>query len=104
MGNFQEGDYVHVRCKIYPGAFPTEYLITLDTKNGVSSGFVPVKYVDVIDKPKACIEGVVRKVDGNTITVQLPGSYFTTAMGLTTFSIDWAKDNMIPAKPAAVTV
>lgn len=91
MATFQVGQYVDIPCDLHKGAFPGEYLVTLDTQDGPSSGFVQARHVN---KPKGYIRGIVRKIDGDTITVQLPGSFFTTAMGLTTFPVSWANENV----------
>lgn len=94
MVPFEVGQYVAIPCDVRPGAFPSEFLVTLETLDGVSSGFVGTQYVKrTDDESRGIIEGIVRKIEDDTITVQLPGSYFTTAMGMTRFSTAWAKDN-----------
>ena len=96
MTTFKVGQYVNVPCNIYPGAFPSEYLVILEAQDGEYSGFVQVEHVtpSPTDKNQGSIKGVVRVVEGGRITVQLPGSFFTTAMGLTTFPASWANENI----------
>lgn len=94
MTPFEVGQYIVIPCGVRPGAFPSEFLVTLETLDGVSSGFVGTEYVKrTDDESRGFIEGIVRKIEDDTMTVQLPGSYFTTAMGMTRFSTAWAKDN-----------
>ncbi len=99
MTTFQVGQYVNVLCDIHPGAFPGEYLVTLETHDGASSGFVRAEYVTLSQTGEAqgSIQGIVRAIEGDTITVQLPGSFFTTAMGLTTFPASWANEHVTAA-------
>lgn len=96
MTTFKVGQYVNVPCSIYPGAFPSEYLVILEAQDGEYSGFVQVEYVtpSQTEKAQGSIRGIVRKIEGGRITVQLPGSFFTTAMGLTTFPASWANENI----------
>lgn len=96
MTPFKVGQYVDVPCNIYPGAFPSEYLVILEAQDGEYSGFVQVEYVapSPTDKSHGSIKGIVRAIECGRITVQLPGQYFTTAMGLTTFPASWANKNI----------
>lgn len=95
MTTFEVGQNVNVPCNIYPGAFPSEYLVILEAQDGEYSGFVQLEYVtpSPSDKSQGLIKGIVRAIEGGRITVQLPGQYFTTAMGLTTFPASWANEN-----------
>lgn len=71
------GKRVHIPCSLGDGAFPDEYLITIDTADGPLSGFVDSD--DVIkDAGAAYVRGTVRGVEGDRIVVSLPGSFFTT--------------------------
>ena len=96
MATFQVGQYVNVSCVVHQGAFPDEYLVTLETQEGASSGFVQAQFVTLSStgEPKGLIQGIIRVIEGDTITVQLPGQYFTTAMGLTMFPVSWANENV----------
>lgn len=95
MTPFKVGQYVNVACNIHPGAFPSEYLVILEAQDGASSGFVQVEHVtpSPTEKNQGSIDGIVREIEGERIIVQLPGQYFTTAMGLTTFPASWANKN-----------
>ena len=95
MGSPQIGQYVDAVCEAFPGTFPDEYVVILETPDEKVSGFVPKKYI--FQHPDAhqgqwLIKGIVRDIKENTITVQFPGSYFTTAMGLIDYPIDWWKE------------
>ena len=92
--DFQVGQSVNVPCDIGNGAFSDEYLVTLTTQKGPSSGFVQDRYVN---KSAGSIRGIIRKIDGETITIQLPGSYFLTAMGFMTFPAHWANERITVA-------
>ncbi len=92
---FQLEQSVNIPCHIGTGAFPDEYLVTLTTQNGPSSGFVQARHVN---KPAGSIRGIIRKIDGETITVQLPGEFFTTAMGFMTFPARWANEHVTVAE------
>ncbi len=92
--DFQVGQSVNVPCDIGNGAFSDEYLVTLTTQKGPSSGFVQDRYVN---KSAGSIRGIIRKIDGETITIQLPGSYFLTAMGFMTFRAHWANEHITVA-------
>ena len=96
MTTFKVGQFVNVPCNIYPGAFPSEYLVILEAQEGEYSGFVQVEHVtsSPTEKSQGSIKGIVRAIEGDRITVQLPGQYFTTAMGLTTFPANWANENI----------
>ena len=102
MATFQVGQRVSISCDIHPGAFPGEFLVTLETQDGVSSGFVRAEHVTLSSTSKArgSIQGIIRAIEGDAITVQLPGSFFTTAMGLTTFPASWATENVTLATSA----
>lgn len=102
MAAFQVGQRVDILCDIHPGAFPGEFLVILETQDGPSSGFVRAEHVtpSPTNKAQGSIEGIVRAIEGDTITVQLPGSFFTTAMGLTTFPASWANENVTVAASA----
>ena len=97
MEPFEVGQHVNVLCEIYPGPFPDEHLVTINTQDGKSSGFVRAEYVTMTQKPHGSIQGIIAEINGDTITVQLPGSFFTTAMGLTTFPTSWANDHVTVA-------
>ena len=77
MDQFHEGEYVYVPCSMWPGAFPSEYLVTVEARDGEYSGFVETKYVrpSKTENNRGHIEGIVRDVKVDGITVQLPGAF-----------------------------
>ena len=70
----RQGERVPVPCKVGPGAFPDEYLITVTTAEGEISGFINTVQV-VENSDGTFIRGVVE----DRISVRLPGSFFTTS-------------------------
>ena len=98
MTNFVPGTIIEIPCSIGPGAFATEYFITIPLDDEEISGFVPVDYVSESDRlsenggSAAYISGTVERVSGSTITVRMPGSYFTTT-GIADISQQWAEDH-----------
>ncbi len=89
------GQTVFVPCDVQPGAFPDEYLITINTDREVISEFVKQPYlVKPIKFGAGSVSGKVLAIRGNQIKVRLPGSFFTTASGLTSVSSDWATNNL----------
>jgi len=86
MTNFQKGQKVKIRCLIGPGPTPSEFLITVEgTKQGKISGFVRDVFLERsapgIDSGYVLAE--IIGVAPDEVTVQIPGSFFTTAIGLT---------------------
>ena len=74
----RQGERVPVPCKVGPGAFPDEYLITVNTAEGEISGFINTVQVDE-NSDGAFIRGVVLGVMEDRISIKLPGSFFTTS-------------------------
>ena len=72
-----KGERILVPVSVDGGAFPSESLITIETKDGPVSGFIRR---DQIQKRKgsAFIEATVLDVSEDAITVRLHGSFFTT--------------------------
>ncbi len=95
MSDLRTGDIVLIPFDIRQGAFPDEYLITLDTAQGPISGFVPRDQVTNIHGDKGSIRGRVEEVGEDVVTVMVRGSFFTTT-GLAYLQIDWAKHNLQP--------
>lgn len=78
------GDLVGVPASIQSGPFPDEFAVTVETNEGVISGFVkkPNIKIDPSDSNRAHIKGVVVEATDDSITVKLYGSFFTTAQGV----------------------
>jgi hypothetical protein len=84
---------LRIPCEVRPGAFSTEYLITVRTGEQTVSGFIKKNEVESVRDGKGFIRGKVIKVEKNSITVQFPGSFFTTAAGVASVSSGWASQN-----------
>ena len=96
MPKFKEGQIVEVRCKIHPGAFPTEYLVTIETSPQPVSGFV--KRDDVhrtAGEDVGYLLGAIKEVSEDKVVVMIRGSFFTTT-GLASFSQREAESNLEP--------
>lgn len=71
------GTQVRIPCSLGGGAFPDEYLVTIDTADGPLSGFVDSDVIkDAGDR--AYVLGTVCGAEGDRVVVSLPGSFFTT--------------------------
>lgn len=98
MMNFAPGTLIEIPCSIAPGAFPTEYFVAIELDGETINGFVPTHYISENggisenSGASAYIPGTVERVSGSTITVRVPGSYFTTN-GIADISQQWAKDH-----------
>ena len=80
-----EGVKVRVFCTKGPGAFLNEYLISIDTADGIISGFIDADAVEETDAGANYVWGTVHKIDGEKVVIGLPGSFFTTT-GIAHFS------------------
>jgi len=80
-----EGVKVRVSCSKSPGAFLNEYLISIDTSDGIISGFIDADAVGETEDGANYIWGIVHEIDGERIVIGLPGSFFTTT-GIAHFS------------------
>lgn len=94
MANFKRGLTVGVPCEIQPGAFPEENLVTITTDSGVVSGFVKTAYIVRAHGSSGYVRGTVLEVTPEAVKVRLPGSFFTTASGVTSVSPGWARDHL----------
>jgi hypothetical protein len=97
MGQFRRGQIVNIPCNVQQGAFPDEVLVTIYTDKGVLSGFLKSSSI-VSDKGQACVQGIVIKTSADSVKIRVPGSFFTTAAGLTTVSSGWARGNLMEAR------
>lgn len=73
----ESGETLLIPVSASPGAFPDEYLISLDTLDGPISGFIRSDEVKEIEGEKF-IEGRVLDASQDGIRVVIHGSYFTT--------------------------
>ncbi len=79
------GTKLKIPCTTQNGAFRDEYLITVETADGVISGFIEAGFVTEDDAGKKYIVGTVQEVGQDTVVVRVPGSFFTTT-GIAYFS------------------
>ena len=94
MTKFKPGQLVRIRCSVQPGPFPNEFLVKIETDRGEISGFVRSSFLLEQSGAKAFILGRIQGVAANSVQVTIPGSFFTTASGLTSVSSDWAQTNL----------
>jgi hypothetical protein len=77
MEQIRPGMKIKIPCKVRPGPFSDDRLITLNTVDGYISGFVKEK--DLITKDgKQFIGGVVQLIETHHLVVMVKGSFFTT--------------------------
>ena len=98
MTKFRRGQIVNIPCNVQKGAFPDEVLVTIDTDAGVVSGFLRSSLI-VDHKGQHYVQGVVVEASEDSLQVRVPGSFFTTAAGLTTVSSVWARNHLTEAQP-----
>lgn len=86
------GQTVGLPCMVQPGAFSNEYLVTIETEEGILSGFAHQEDVrrDATDPSKGTVRGTVIELKDDMVKVRICGSFFTIAAGTTLFSTDWA--------------
>lgn len=94
MPTFNPGESIAIRCKIQPGPFPDEFLVTVETTEGPIAGFVR-KEGTIERGGERLLVGVVVKATSEFLEVRLKGSYFTTT-GLADLPRDWVKTNVEP--------
>jgi hypothetical protein len=71
----QVGQQVWIRCKVQPGPFSEEPLITIESIEGPVSGFVTS---DELNTERSAVRGVVRRIEIGHIEAWIRGSFFTT--------------------------
>jgi len=81
----ETGAEVQILCTAEIGAFPDERLVSIETYNGIISGFV--SEADVHENPDGTtyLVGTIHGVEDDKIHVFLRGSFFTTT-GIAMFS------------------
>ena len=97
MTKFRSGQVVKVPCHVQPGAFPDERLVTIHTDKGDIAGFVKAEYVTESQNASGYVRGTVVAVEHDAIKVRLPGSFFTTALGIASVSPGWASQHLAAA-------
>ena len=71
------GQQVWVRCKVQPGPFAEEPLVTVEGTNGPLSGFVATDELKTLDRERY-VRAIVRHVTRDHVEVWIKGSFFTT--------------------------
>lgn len=77
MSELTPGEKIYIPSTVQGGPFVGERLVTIETKEGPISGFVPGDCV-IERTDGSFIMGVVKSVTEDTLTVLLSGSFFTT--------------------------
>lgn len=93
---FSIGQIVGVPCQIQGGAFTNEYLVSINTDEGLLSGFADAREVrpNQGDKTRGIINARVVEIVNNEIKVRIFGSFFTIASGMMNFSSHWASKHL----------
>jgi len=96
MPGFKEGQRVRIPCVWELWPTPGEFLVTISgTVEGDISGFVREPHLErQPDSDIGFLNGVVLAIEVDSVMVQMPGSFFTTASGKTSVPSAWARDNL----------
>lgn len=94
MDKFSVNDIVEIPCDVQPGAFASEYFVTIKSDETAFSGFVSKDHVKIVRGHEGQIQGKVVEATERHITIQMPGSFFTTASGKASVSRGWARSNL----------
>ena len=78
MPNLSVGQQAWIRCKVQPGPFSDEPLITVESVDGPVSGFISEQELRHGPDGDSRVRGVVRNIEGDLIEVWIKGSFFTT--------------------------
>ena len=72
------GQEIWIHCKVQPGPFSEELLVTIDSIDGPISGFV--RSDELKDGPdgQSRVRGIVRSVGRDSVEAWVKGSFFTT--------------------------
>ena len=95
MSQFSAGEEVAIPAKVFPGAFPGEFLVEIDTADGPVSGFVresDVRNVN-INEHSGYVRATIESFDSHSVKVLISGSFFTTN-GIAYLSSSWAQSNL----------
>jgi hypothetical protein len=72
------GQEVWIRCKVRPGPFSDELLVTIESKDGPVSGFISSDELKNGAQGEWRVRGIVRRLEKDYIEVWIRGSFFTT--------------------------
>lgn len=71
------GQQVWIPCKVQPGPFSEEPLVTFESTTGPVTGFISSDELKEIGG-QTSVRGIVRSIERDYITVWIRGSFFTT--------------------------
>jgi hypothetical protein len=93
---FVPGQTVGVPCQIQGGAFTSEYFISIQTEEGILSGFADSADVrpDQQNPTRGTVRATVVDLEPDKIKVRIYGSFFTIAAGTIHFSSNWASTHL----------
>lgn len=77
MPNLAVGQEVWIACKVQPGPFSDEPLVTVESIDRSTSGFVRTQELREV-QGEWQVRGIVRAVREDAIEVWISGSFFTT--------------------------
>lgn len=86
---FRAGQAVMIPCSTGPGAFQGESLVTIEVEGERVTGFVKREFL-----LGDAVLGTIVEVGPDSVTVKVPGSFFTRASGRTTMPSDWASAHL----------
>ena len=78
MPNLAVGQQVWIRCKVQPGPFSDEPLITIEAADGPFSGFIQIQELSQSPDGQPRVRGIVRGIQDDMIEAWIRGSFFTT--------------------------
>ena len=76
--SLKPGDEVLIRCEAKNGQFDDEMAVTINTLDGIISGFVQKSVIEEHADGVALIRGRVISLDHNSVTVLVKGEFFTS--------------------------
>jgi hypothetical protein len=77
MPGIKVGDVIGVQCRVQPGPFSEERLVSFDTVDGPVSGFVREVNLKEVES-QWFVRAVVQGVSDDILEVRVKGSFFTT--------------------------
>jgi hypothetical protein len=78
MPGLTVGQEIWIRCKVQPGPFSDEKLITIDSVDGPISGFVSNDELRDGPDGSPAVRGIVHSIKSDYIEAWIRGSFFTT--------------------------
>ena len=97
MSRFVPGQEVMIPCSVARSGPPGEVVVDMESAHGLVSGFVNAKAVTG-DGDRGLIRGWIVEVSGESVVVQVPGEFLTTASGKAELRADWADTHLQPIR------